>query len=181
MTADEVLPDARERRRALDVTSSFIVQAPAGSGKTELLIQRYLAFARDGRATGIGAGDHVHAQGRCRNEKARARRLAQSAGADARCARLIDGSREAPSTLALARAALQADAAHGWRLFDNPGRLRILTIDAAERHARATTAAALRDRRGPRHRRATGTAVPGRRRETCIAISLPARRRRATR
>jgi ATP-dependent exoDNAse (exonuclease V) beta subunit len=35
------LPDAAERERALDPARSFIVQAPAGSGKTELLVRRY--------------------------------------------------------------------------------------------------------------------------------------------
>ncbi len=34
--------DHREREAALDARRSFIVQAPAGSGKTELLVQRYL-------------------------------------------------------------------------------------------------------------------------------------------
>ena len=36
--------DNAERERALDTSHSFIVRAPAGSGKTRLLIQRYLAL-----------------------------------------------------------------------------------------------------------------------------------------
>ena len=44
MAEPRPVADQATRERALDPSGSFIVQAPAGSGKTGLLIQRYLAL-----------------------------------------------------------------------------------------------------------------------------------------
>ncbi|MCX7962024.1 MAG: UvrD-helicase domain-containing protein [Burkholderiales bacterium] len=47
--SDAIIADADERARALDPTRSFIVQAPAGSGKTSLLVARYLRLLETAR------------------------------------------------------------------------------------------------------------------------------------
>jgi ATP-dependent exoDNAse (exonuclease V) beta subunit len=122
MTTDDALPDARERERALDVASSFIVQAPAGSGKTELLIRRYLALL----AT-VERPESVLAITFTRKAAAEMRKRVLEALSTAAS---LDVADPVSQTLALAQAALRADAAHGWNLRENPGRLRILTIDA---------------------------------------------------
>jgi len=41
------LPDLRERKEVLDPKRSFIVVAPAGAGKTQVLVKRYLTLLRD--------------------------------------------------------------------------------------------------------------------------------------
>jgi ATP-dependent helicase/nuclease subunit A len=43
------IPDAEVRAKALDPEASFIVTAPAGAGKTELIVRRFLTLLRNAR------------------------------------------------------------------------------------------------------------------------------------
>ena len=123
MTAAPI-PDLAEREFALDPRRSFIVQAPAGSGKTELLIQRYLLLlARVEHPEEIVAVTFTRkAAGEMRERVLAALAFAQSGKAPA--------SAHEKLTLALAGAVLERDSKAGWRLADNPVRLRIQTIDS---------------------------------------------------
>ncbi len=116
--------DSEERRRALHPETSFIVQAPAGSGKTELLIQRFLALlARVTAPESIVAITFT--------VKAAAEMRARVLDALRKASRNIEpSSAQERFSLELAREALAQDARHGWNVLDNPDRLRIQTIDA---------------------------------------------------
>jgi len=119
---DPAVADAAQRQRALAIDESFIVQAPAGSGKTELLTQRYLRL--------LAIVEHP--------EEIYAITFTRKAAAEMRnriLAALDAASGPEPSaahrrqTWQLARAALAQDAQADWRLRDNPNRLRIQTLD----------------------------------------------------
>jgi ATP-dependent exoDNAse (exonuclease V) beta subunit len=118
------VPDLGQRRAALDPARSFIVQAPAGSGKTELLIQRFLALlARVDRPEEIAAITFtIKAAAEMR------KRVFEALAAARR-----DPRPEAPHealTWELARAALERNDALGWHLEESADRLRVQTIDA---------------------------------------------------
>ena len=114
--------DEQARSSALDTTRSFLVQAPAGSGKTTVLTCRLLALL--GQAT---QPEEILAITFTRKAAAEMRTRALQALQDAAAGRVRPGREtEAP----LAEVALRRDRELGWRLLDNPARLRILTIDA---------------------------------------------------
>lgn len=116
--------DAAARRAALDATRSFIVQAPAGSGKTELLIQRYLALlARAGVPEEVVAITFT----RKATAEMRARILAALAASQEESEPERGHERV---TRELARAVRVRDREAGWHIADNPNRLRIQTIDS---------------------------------------------------
>jgi ATP-dependent exoDNAse (exonuclease V) beta subunit len=119
--ADLLQADRDARATALQVDRSFIVQAPAGSGKTELLTQRFLAL--------LAVVD--------RPEALLAITFTRKAAAEMRN-RILESLRQCEDpqsklrddTRALARRVLEIDARHDWGLLRNPSRLRVLTIDA---------------------------------------------------
>ena len=126
MTHDAALlaADAQAREDALDVTRSFIVQAPAGSGKTELLIQRYLRLL----AT-VDSPEEVIAITFTRKAAAEMQHRVLMA--------LLRSQRgevpEAPHeriTAEAASIALERDRRLNWQLVANPRRMRIQTLDA---------------------------------------------------
>lgn len=123
MNAPRRPSDHDARLRALDPARSFLVQAPAGSGKTELLTDRILALlATVSRPEEIVAITFT----RKAASEMHARVLSK----------LRDGLGPEPESehgrrsWALARTALARDAELGWKLLRHPARLAIRTIDS---------------------------------------------------
>ncbi len=116
--------DEPQRQAALDPERSFTVRAPAGSGKTELLIQRFLKLlAVVHKPESIVAITFTR--------KAAGEMLERVFAA------LRDAKADIPVTKPhleitrrLALAVLQRDRELEWDLLDHPGRLRIQTIDS---------------------------------------------------
>ncbi|MBN2864546.1 MAG: UvrD-helicase domain-containing protein [Thiotrichales bacterium] len=124
LQVDKTLVDGQARFDAINPFASYIVQAPAGSGKTALLMQRFLAL--------LSRVDQP--------EKIIAMTFTKKAAAEMRerimSALKLGLNDTAPSesvfdvnTWQLARKVLQRDSEQAWSLLQNPNRLRVKTID----------------------------------------------------
>ena len=116
--------DAPQREAALDPRRSFIVQAPAGSGKTGLLIQRFLRLLAV-----VERPEEILAITFTRKAAAEMRRRVLEA-LDRAKDPAPPGKENERKTWELACAALRRDRTQDWQLTRNAARLRILTIDA---------------------------------------------------
>lgn len=116
--------DHSARIAAIDTARSFIVQAPAGSGKTELLVQRMLALlAHASHPSEILAITFTKkAAGEMRERLLAALRSAQTDHAPT--------SSPERERWQLARAARARDSECNWRLLERPHLLSIDTFDA---------------------------------------------------
>src|SRR5690348_8455610 len=116
--------DEKERARALDPKKSFIVQAPAGSGKTELLTQRFLMLL-----TKVKQPEEILAITFTKKSAAEMRARIINALNHA----LLEPEPTAPhakKTWDIAKQVLQRSQLLQWNLLDNPNRLRTQTIDS---------------------------------------------------
>ena len=117
-------PDSAARDQALDVSRSFIVQAPAGSGKTELLIQRILSLLATVRQPEeiLAITFTRKAAGEMKERLLLALERATDATPPAEA--------HERTTWERAVRVLQQDAELGWNLRANPSRFQVMTIDS---------------------------------------------------
>jgi len=116
--------DEPQSRAALDPTQSFTVRAPAGSGKTELLIQRFLRLLAV-----VKKPEAIVAITFTRKAAGEMLDRILLALSDARAGTPVDKP-HLQITRDLARQVLQRDQELGWDLLEHPGRLRVQTIDS---------------------------------------------------
>jgi ATP-dependent exoDNAse (exonuclease V) beta subunit len=117
-------PDQPKRQRALDPSRSVLVQAPAGSGKTDLLTRRFLRLLAEVDEPGqvVAITFTIAAAAEMRH-----RILAELEKA----ADDVPPSADDEFSMdALARRALERSQLLGWKLLDLPAQLRISTIDS---------------------------------------------------
>lgn len=116
--------DARARAEAIDPETSFIVQAPAGSGKTSLLTQRFLRLL-----AGVARPEEIVAITFTRKAAAEMRHRIVTALAEATAEASAGAGEHELTTRRLALAALDNSRRRGWNLERHPARLHIQTID----------------------------------------------------
>jgi ATP-dependent exoDNAse (exonuclease V) beta subunit len=115
--------DAENRERALAL-ESFIVEAPAGAGKTELLTQRYLKLLAV-----VSEPEEIVAITFTNKAAAEMRSRVLQSLQDAADGLPIDKPHK-KTTRELALKALAHSGEEGWNLLEQPARLRINTIDS---------------------------------------------------
>jgi ATP-dependent helicase/nuclease subunit A len=120
--------DRKAREDALDVGRSWIVEAPAGSGKTGLLIQRYLKLLVQENVT---QPEQVLAITFTKKATQEIReRILEELEAAAEATPLTRDAVFESTTRKLAEGVLRRDQALEWGLLERPRRLRIQTIDS---------------------------------------------------
>ncbi len=119
-----MINDQKAREQATIPTQSFIVEAPAGSGKTEILTQRFLTLLCN-----VESPEHIIAL--TFTKKAASEMKGRILGALENAASDVEPqSAHQLNTFRLAKRVLERDKKHNWQLISQPSRLRISTIDA---------------------------------------------------
>jgi ATP-dependent helicase/nuclease subunit A len=127
--------DSEVRRAATDPARSVLLQAPAGSGKTTVLIQRYLRLLAR-----VDAPEQVLAITFTRKAAGEMRaRIMAALGPTQPPRNALEAQ-----TQQLALAALEHSRRCGWQLESNPARLRIQTLDALNQRLAASLPVAAR-------------------------------------